>query len=203
MDIRIQLDTAEFERRMEASAKEVVKALRSSVNKAAREARRDFVTAASQDTGLSAGIVRKAIEFKPAGEANLTARMIVKKHRVSPLEVGGSLVKTKGGSYIKLKTLMLSGGDVPTVHNVFQMQTSGKPFILQRIASAAGLKRHSTKGTKAIYVASPGSVLAHERLQPRQRWERTATGSIERALAANVQVALDGGHVHTEDGNAP
>jgi hypothetical protein len=45
MDISIQLDTREFEARMNASAKEIVKALRTSVNKAAREARREFISA--------------------------------------------------------------------------------------------------------------------------------------------------------------
>ena len=126
--------------------------------------------------------------------------MIVTKTRVSPLEVGAAIRRSPPNSSIALKTLLKSGGNVPTVFRVFKMQTRGKPFVLTRVASATGQKRHMTKGTKAIYVEGVGQALAHERLRPRQEWQRTAEQSLQRATEAAVQAALDGRAAPSDDG---
>ena len=65
VDITIKMDTKDFEERLNKSAREVVKGLRSAVNKAAREARREFVDAAARDTGLVAARFAAPFNSKP------------------------------------------------------------------------------------------------------------------------------------------
>ena len=78
-NITIRLDTKEFEARMNLAATEVVKGLRSVVDKTARAARREAIKFAAEDIGVSTTLAGKNQPLvKATTQGRLSASWTVK-----------------------------------------------------------------------------------------------------------------------------
>ena len=207
MNIQIKLDTAEFEARMNASAREVVNALRSSVDKAARSARRDFIKSAAADIGVPASKIKKSTPpIRGTTQSNLSATFTVSKQNITPLEVGGSIAsaeqRRKAGGTLTWLTLRLSGGQGASspLSRSFTLagRNSGKILVFHR--SGPG-KWGTLEGAKAIFAPHAASEMGVERLTPRRVWRETAERELNANLEQKIQQALNGSNVSPSGGS--
>ena len=203
MNISIRMDVREFEERLNKSAKETVNAIRSSVDRAARTARREFIKSAAADIGVSAAKIRKSTPpVKGTTQSNLSATFTVSKQNISPLETAGGRIAfdTKRGGTLVWATLKMSGGRVPSPLGrsfVFAGRNSGKQLVGHRYGPG---KWGTMQGVKTIFAPHPGSEMGVERLVPRHKWQETAERELNANLAAKIQAALDGAQLSASGG---
>jgi hypothetical protein len=189
VEIAVKLDVAQFVERMNLSAKEAVNAMRRSVDKTARAARRDAVKTMAKDIGVPASKFRDAVPLvKASTQNNISASWTIKKKAMNALNVGTftPVMSALRGSFSG-STFKLSGGGSSSLN-------IGKSFIIHANGGTALMIR-TGKGKNAfrpVWIEMPSTGMAQDDAAPRKAWTATADNMLTATLGAEIQRALDG-----------
>ncbi len=187
IDVKVSLDAKQFVEQLEQAARQTMNALRRSVDRSARAARKSAIVSLASDIRVPKSQFAKAVPpVKGSTQGNLSASWTVSKARISALKVGAftPVMSELRGSYAG-STFRLTGGGSSSL-NV------PKSFVMKAPNGATLLMVRHGKDIKSVYAESPKTGMGQSDGAPRRQWEKTA----ERELAANVakemQAALDG-----------
>jgi hypothetical protein len=190
VDLRVQIDIRQFVERMEFSAKEAVNAIRRTIDRTARAARKDAIKTMSKDIGVSVSKFKDAVPLvKASTQSNLSASWTVKKKGISILNVGtfSPILSANRGSFSG-STFRLTGGGSSNL-------SIGKAFIVHTKNGGTFLAVRTGKGKgdfKAIWAEMPNTALGQNDGAPRKEWERSVGKTLAPTMEAEIQRALDG-----------
>ena len=211
--LNVSIDASEWINRTEHAARETAQAIRSGVNAAAVQAKREFVKAASHDAagrGATPARVRKqTTPIKRAGMNGFEASFKVfgKGWNVSPAVIAikrGNQYKIGGAT---ISTSVDTGGGSASLSNskFFAIASNGGTVILERTAGGMKVSRSlrskglrkiaaslSSGAVKKIYATGPRSMMEQPGAVPRQTWERTADAQLAAQIGARMQTVLNG-----------
>jgi hypothetical protein len=198
--LTVTLDTAQFEERMNGSAREIVLALRRSVDRSARAARKEAIKTLAQDIGRPVADFRDAVPpVKASTQSNLSASWTIKKKALSILKTGSftPVLSWNRGSFTGSTFRVTGGGSAAlNIPKAFIMRAPNGAQLLM-VRTGAG-----RKSIKPVYAELPTTGMSQDDAAAREVWQKVA----ERELAANVgrevQAALDGASLSPESGSA-
>lgn len=193
-DISVKLDTHELVERMDLSAREIVNAMRRTVDRSARAARKDAIKTLSQDIGRPASEFRDAVPpVQGTTQGNLSATWTIKRKKLGILKTGAFLpiMSWNRGSF-KGSTFRLTGGgsaslDIP---KAFIIEANGGRALMVRTGPGR-------KDFKAVYAEMPNTGMGQGDAAARKVWQDKAGSMMASELPAQVQKALDGQHIST------
>jgi hypothetical protein len=189
VDLKVTMDTREFVERMDLSAREIINAMRRSVDKSARAARRDAIKTMARDIGVPVSKFRDAVPLvKASTQASISASWTVKKKAISILNVGtfAPVLSWNRGSFDG-STFRLTGGGSShlAIGKAFIVQANGGRVLMVR----TGKEKNAFK---PVYAETPSTGMAQDDGAPRKEWKRVADRELSATLGAEVQRALDG-----------
>lgn len=185
VEIKIQVQN-ELTPATENAAREVVNALRRSVDKTARAARKETIKTMSRDIGVPASKFRDAVPLvRPSTQANISASWTISKKPIGALNVGTFTpgMSWNRGSYSG-STFRLTGGGSASLN-------LGKAFVLHANGGTALMIRQGSK-IKPIYIEMPNTGMSQSDGAPRKDWEKVANRELAANVGAEVQRALAG-----------
>lgn len=189
MQASVQLDTSQLTQRLdEISARGLVNALRRTVDKAARQARKETIPVVARDVNVPRGRLSASLPLvKASSQTSLSASWTIKKSRVGIGSTIGAVWPVHGSNGLSASTFALSGGgsahlDVP---KAFTLTLGGNRVVFHRVG-------RGRTAIRAIYAASTSTTMAQADAAPRKLWERRAAELVAQNLAAEVQRAFDG-----------
>ena len=201
VDIRISLDTKQFEALLQSAAEQIPRALRSTVTKVARDARRTALSIAARDEDVSAARAKNQIPtVKAASTMNLSATWSIPAVRVAATDtatVGPSIRKGP----VALAVEKLTGGKssnllLPRGFTI-RGKSSGKAILFSR----RGPGRWGTlEGLKEIHGGMTKTAMAQDGAA-RKAWEHEAETQMKARTAEAVQAALYGSKAVPSEGS--
>ncbi len=201
MQITVQLDTKEFVDRMDRAAVDMVRGLRSAVDKTARTARREAIKEAAKDEGVT---IREAGKGQPLVKAStqysLSASWTIKPVFVNVMKTSGaSLIRGEG---LHASTYRLTGGGSADLNapKAFRMGVSNADGALAFLRTRHGPGTHRGGGLRAISAEMTRTSMGQEDGAAAKLWKRTAERELKTLANAAVQRALDGAGASTDHG---
>lgn len=188
-ELHVQLDVKQFVDRLEFSAREAVNAMRRTVDKTARAARKEAVKTLAADIGVAPAKFRDAVPpVKATTQSNLSASWTIKKRAIGILNVGtfAPVLSDLRGSFSG-STFRISGGGSSSLN-------IGKAFVIEANGGRALMVRTGPgRGEfKPVYAESPKTGMAQDGAAPRKTWQKTADRTLAPMMEAEIQKALDG-----------
>lgn len=192
--LKVEFDTRQFENALDLASRETRNALRRSVDRAARTARRETIPIMAADIGVPKSVFAKATPpVKASTQSNLSATWAVSKARISALKIGKLQPGPSKlrGSFLG-STFRLTGGGSSSlsIPKAFVMNVKGGPQLMVR----EGKGRSAIKG---VYAEMPRTGMEQTHGAPRLKWENVAARELAKEVAANLGVTLGGGTVPT------
>lgn len=192
--LKVEFDTRQFENVLDLASRETRNALRRSVDRAARTARRETIPIMAADIGVSKSAFGKAVPpVKGSTQNNLSATWTISKARISALKVGKfqPVLSPLRGSYTG-STFRLSGGGSSSLRigKSFVMNVGGNSLLMVR-------QGRGRSNVKSIYAEMPRTGMEQTDGAPRLKWQSVAERELAKEVAANVGIALSGGTVPT------
>ncbi len=189
VELRVQIDTRQFVERMEFSAREGVNAMRRTVDKTARAARKDAIKTMAKDIGVPASKFRDATPLvRGSTQNNLSAVWTIKKKAIGALNVGTFLsgMNANRGSYTG-STFRLTGGGSASLNipKAFVIEANGGRALMVRTGKGR-------KDFKPVYIEMPSTGMAQDKAAPRVDWTKAVDRLLASTMAAEIQHALDG-----------
>ena len=182
IDVKVSLDAKQFVEQLEQAARQTMNALRRSVDRSARAARKSAIVSLASDIGVPKSQFAKAVPpVKGSTQGNLSASWTVSKARISALKVGAftPVMSELRGSYAG-STFRLTGGGSSSL-NV------PKSFVMKAPNGATLLMVRHGKDIKSVYAESPKTGMGQSDGGARacgERRERNASGLGRRGVVA-------------------
>ncbi|MGA2494254.1 MAG: hypothetical protein ABSF67_15130 [Roseiarcus sp.] len=202
MGIKITLDVREFEQLLTSAASQIPKALRATVTKVARDARRTALNVASRDMDVTASRAKTDIPLVSAARlGNLSATWRIPKARVQAtdtIEVGPAIRKGPVAMGVELLTGGRSTAVLLPRGFVIRGKSSGKPILFSR----NGPGRWGTlQGAKQIFGEMTRTSMAQEDGAARLAWEKDAEAQMKIRTTEAVAAALAGSRSIPSEGS--
>lgn len=201
MQITVQLDTRELVDRMDRAAVDMVRGLRSAVDKTARLARREAIREAARDEGVT---IREAGKGQPLVKAStqysLSASWTVKPQFVNVMRTSGaSLMRGEG---LRASTYRLTGGGSADLNapRAFRMSVGNADGALAFLRTRHGPGTHRGGGIRAISAEMTRTSMSQDDGAAAKLWKRTAERELKTLASAAVQRALDGAGASNDHG---
>lgn len=204
--VSIKMDTAAFEAHFNRSARETVNAIRSSVDRAARVARKQAVEEIPRDMNVSKSKVAGAFgPLKRTTQSNLSASWTINRSKVNLASTLGAVARTKAqGGGVIAATHVLTGGGSSSISapKAALIVANGGRFALDFAkVPTRGLSRlDRLKAAHWLSAALTTTTMSQDDARPRVDWERTADRELSANLGAKIQQALDGASVALDAG---
>jgi len=187
IQIETTLDTRELVKLLEQASRQTVNALRRSVDRTARAARKDAIRVMAQDIGVPKSTFSKSVPpVRGSTQGNISATWTVSKARISALRVGTfqPVLSELRGSYSG-STFKLTGGGSASLN-------IAKSFVMRAPNGALLLMVRHGGDIKAIYAAAPKTTLGQDDGAPRKTWQKVAERELAANLASEMGAALAG-----------
>ena len=191
--ITVTLDTTELVDRMDRAAADMLRGLRSAVDKTARSARRQAIAEAARDEGVT---VREAGKGQPlvkgSTQFSLSASWTVKPTFVNILRTSGATQER--GEGLHASTFRITGGRSASLsaQNAFRLSVANADGGLAFVRTRHGKGTHRGGGIRAISAEMTRTAMGQEDGAARRLWQRVAQRELKAAANAAVQRALDG-----------
>ena len=206
--ISIKMDTAAFEAHFNRSARETVNAIRSSVDRAARVARKQAIDEIPRDMNVSKSKVAGAFgPLKRTTQSNLSASWKINRSKVNLASTLGAVARTKaqGGGVIAATHVLTGGGstaiNAPRGVLIAGGKGGGRFAVDFAEVPTRGLsKLDRLKMAHWLSAALTTTTMSQDDARPRVDWERTADRELSANLGAKIQQALDGASVALDAG---
>jgi hypothetical protein len=187
VEIQTSLDTRQFVAQLETAARQTVNALRRSVDRTARAARKEAIAKMSPDIGTPKRDFARGIgPVKASTQSNISASWTTTQSRTPALKVAEftPVLSALRGS-ADVSTYRLTGG--PSSH-----LNLPKAFIMRASNGAELLMVRKGGKIHPIYAASPKTLMGEDNAAPHKAWEKVAERELQANLNTEMQKALDG-----------
>jgi hypothetical protein len=167
------------------AASRIRSVLASSLNRAARSARKEAISVIARDIGVSPARVKPSVgKIIRASPGNLKASFVTSKSRIGIRNVAGAtFAKGKG---LIASTHRLTGGRSSALQ-------APKAFLLKTSAGGSAVMIRTGKGKgaiRAVYAEGVNTAMSQPNAAARQGWERDASANATREVSAGIQAAL-------------
>ena len=198
MDITVRLDTRELEARMTGAAAEILKGLRSAVDKAARQSRKDAIKEGAADMNVSNQRAGKNIpKVRASTMSSLSASWNIPTIEIGALEVIGVSLAPGGGG-LRFNAYRRTGGKSAALSapKAFRISgaNSGKELAMIRFGKGRRDIR-KVEGEMLITSMRQGDGAA------RKLWEREASAKLHTVASEAVAAALAGSKASSDGGS--
>jgi hypothetical protein len=167
------------------AASRIRSVLASSLNRAARSARKEAINTIARDIGVTAARVKPSVgKIIRASPGNLSAKFNVSKSRIGIKNVSGATFAKVSG--LSASTHRLTGGGSSVLH-------ASKAFIINTGAGGSFIAIRTGKGKSAIRAVTAEGVntaMSQPNAAARKGWERDASTNATREVSAGIQAAL-------------
>ncbi len=167
------------------AANRIRSVLASSLNRAARSARKEAINTIARDIGVPISRVKQSVgKLIRASPGNLRASFITSKSRIGIKNVSGAtFAKGKG---LIASTHRLTGGGSSALR-------ASKAFIINTSAGGSAVMIRIGKGKgaiRAVYAEGVNTAMSQPNAAARKQWERDASTNATREISAGIQAAL-------------
>ncbi len=187
IELKTTMDTRQLVDQLEKASRGTVNALRRSVDRTARAARKDAIKVMSADIGVGKAQFAKSVPpVKGSTQSNIAATWTVSKARISALKIGSftPVLSELRGSYSGSTFRVTGGGSSAlNIQKSFVMRAPNGALLL--------LVRHG-KDIKPVYAKSPKTGLGQDDGAPRKTWMKTAENELAKNISTELQSALNG-----------
>jgi hypothetical protein len=200
MNINVKLDVHELVQRMDIAPVEIMKGLRSAVDRTARAARREAIKEAARDEGVS---IREAGKNQPlvrgSTQSSLSASWTVKPIFVNIMRVSGA--RLNRGTGLEASTFRITGGGsahllAPKAFGMRVGNTSA-PLAFHRFQFGPGTHR---RGYRAMSAEMTRTAMGQEDGAARSVWHKVAKRELKVLAEAAVARALAGAQASNDHG---
>ena len=187
VSISTQLDTRQLVEQLEQASRQTVNALRRSVDRTARAARKEAIAKMSPDIGsrsvtslaaLGRSRRRRNRTYRRVGQLRNPERSALKVAEFTPV-----LSALRGSADVS--TYRLTGG--PSSH-----LNLPKAFIMRASNGAELLMVRKGGKIHPLYAASPKTLMGEDDAAPHKTWQTVAERELAANVASEMQKALDG-----------
>lgn len=187
ISISTTMDVSALTKQLETAARQTVNALRRSVDRAARSARKESIAKMSADIGLPKSAFARGIgPVKASTQTNISASWTTKQSKSSGLKVAKFIPQVSAlRGAADVSSYRLTGG--PSSH-----LNLPKAFIMRASNGAELLMVRKGGKIHPIYAASPKTLMGEDDAVPQKVWKTTAERELSNNLSVEMQKALDG-----------
>jgi hypothetical protein len=193
VSITTTMDTRQFVEQLETASRQVVNALRRSVDRTARAARKEAVARMPPDIGTPKRDFARGIgPVKASTQSNISASWTTTQSRTPALKVAEftPVLSALRGS-ADVSTYRLTGG--PSSH-----LNLPKAFVMRASNGAELLMVRKGGKIHPIYAASPKTLMGEDNAVAHTTWEKVAERELQANVATEMQKALDGASLSIE-----